>query len=326
MDDAPTLHAAIDELYSGDPAEFIATRKRLVAQIRKAGDKEVAKTVGGLRRPSVAADAVNHLARQQDPPNIPALRELGERMREAQGRMDAATLKKLGAERSELIAQLLADAEPHGAGTASAKDQLTQTFTAALASQEAEDAVCSGNLVNPLSYSGFGDVEVDEAVAVPLRELQQARLAEIAERDAARAERPLRSVRSDEPAETEDQPDEAPAADEPTHQEPAQDAPTEEAPDDAEPSDGPEDDAEETPDEETPDEEAEKPTESAKPAEKEPVSSEDAQRVVEQLKDLEHQAQEAVDAAREALAAAKSHAAAVTKARQDAEDLLDSLG
>lgn len=317
MDDAPTLHAAIDELYSGDPAEFIATRKRLVAQIRKAGDKEVAKTVGGLRRPSVAADAVNHLARQEDPPNIPALRELGERMREAQGRMDAATLKKLGAERSELIAQLLADAEPHGAGTASAKDQLTQTFTAALASQEAEDAVCSGNLVNPLSYSGFGDVEVDEAVAVPLRELQQARLAEIAERDAARAERPLRSVRSDEPAEPEDQPDEAPAADEPTHEEPAEDAPTEEAPDDAEPSDGPE---------ETPDEEAEKPTESAKPAEKEPVSSEDAQRVVEQLKDLEHQAQGAVDAAREALAAAKSHAAAVTKARQDAEDLLDSLG
>lgn len=317
MDDAPTLHAAIDELYSGDPAEFIATRKRLVAQIRKAGDKEVAKTVGGLRRPSVAADAVNHLARQEDPPNIPALRELGERMREAQGRMDAATLKKLGAERSELIAQLLADAEPHGAGTASVKDQLTQTFTAALASQEAEDAVCSGNLVNPLSYSGFGDVEVDEAVAVPLRELQQARLAEIAERDAARAERPLRSVRSDEPAEPEDQPDEAPAADEPTHEQPAQDAPTEEAPDDAEPSDGPE---------ETPDEEAEKPTEPAKPAEKEPVSSEDAQRVVEQLKDLEHQAQEAVDAAREALAAAKSHAAAVTKARQGAEDLLDSLG
>lgn len=317
MDDAPTLHAAIDELYSGDPAEFIATRKRLVAQIRKAGDKEVAKTVGGLRRPSVAADAVNHLARQEDPPNIPALRELGERMREAQGRMDAATLKKLGAERSELIAQLLADAEPHGAGTASAKDQLTQTFTAALASQKAEDAVCSGNLVNPLSYSGFGDVEVDEAVAVPLRELQQARLAEIAERDAARAERPLRSVRSDEPAEPEDQPDEAPAADEPTHEEPAEDAPTEEAPDDAELSDGPE---------ETPDEEAEKPTEPAKPAEKEPVSSEDAQRVVEQLKDLEHRTQEAVDAAREALAAAKSHAAAVTKARQDAEDLLDSLG
>jgi len=33
------LEAALDELYADDPSEFVATRKRLIADLRAAGDK-----------------------------------------------------------------------------------------------------------------------------------------------------------------------------------------------------------------------------------------------------------------------------------------------
>ncbi|REF29215.1 hypothetical protein [Calidifontibacter indicus] len=303
--DEVTLGDAIDELYAGDPAEFVATRKRLVAAARKQADKELPKTIGALRKPSAAAAAINQLARQEDPPDIPALCELGERMRDAAARMDTAALKELGAERSSLIRELLAETESFGATGAAAKDQLTQTFTAALASAEAEDAVCSGHLVNPLSYSGFGEVEVAEAVAVPLRELQEARLAQLAEREAQRAAKPTRGHddssggRQESKPEPAAKPEPAPA---PARSEPAAgpvSAPS--AAPSASPSAAP----------------SASPSNAPDPA--------NARAVYEQCVALEQQAQAAVEAARAALATAKEHAAAAGRARQAAEDLLDSL-
>ena len=297
--DEVTLGGAINELYAGDPAEFVATRKRLVAAARKQTDKELPKTIGALRKPSAAAAAVNQLARQEDPPDIPALRELGERMRDAAARMDTAALKELGAERSSLIRELLAETESFGATGAAAKDQLTQTFTAALASAEAEDAVCSGHLVNPLSYSGFGEVEVAEAVAVPLRELQEARLTQLAEREAERAAKPTRGHDDSSGGRQESKPE--PAA----KSEPAP-AP---APASSEPAAGPVSAPSAAP--------------SASPSNAPDAAN--ARAVYEQCVALEQQAQAAVEEARAALATAKEHAAAAGRARQAAEDLLDSL-
>lgn len=302
--DEVTLGDAIDELYAGDPAEFVATRKRLVAAARKQGNKELPKTIGALRKPSAAAAAVNQLARQEDPPDIPALRELGERMRDAAARMDAAALKELGTERSSLIRELLAETEPFGATGAAAKDQLTQTFTAALASAEAEDAVCSGHLVNPLSYSGFGEVEVAEAVAVPLRELQEARLAQLAEREAERAAKPTRG-HDDSSRRQESKPEPA-AKPEPAPEPAPAPAP---APASSEPAAGP----------------VSAPSAAPSASPSNAPDAADARAVYEQCEALEQQAQAAVEAARGALATAKEHAAAAGRARQAAEDLLDSL-
>lgn len=300
----------MDELYAGDPTDFVATRKRLVAQLRKEGAAELAKTVASLRKPAVAAAAVNHLARQEDPPNIPALRELGERMRDAAARMDAAELKELGAERSSLIGELLEEAASFGGGGASARDQLTQTFTAALASAEAEDAVCSGNLVNPLSYSGFGEVAVAEAVALPLRELQEARLAQIAQRDAERAAKPTRSSREESAGRATPGPAPEPAS-EPEPVPPSEPEPVEAEPVEAEPAAEP-----------APTASVDSAVDSAIDT---AIDTAGARRVYEQCLALEQQAQAAVEAARAALAAAKEHAAAAGRARQAAEDLLDSL-
>lgn len=320
--DEPTLSAAVEQLYSGDPADFVATRKRLVAQIRKTGDKDLAKTVGALRRPTAAAYAINRLARLQDPPAIPPLQELGARLRAAQAHMDARALKALAGERSALISQLLSESEQHGATTPAIKDQLTQSFTAALASQDAESAVCSGHLVQPLSYSGFGEVEVDEAVAVPLRELQQARVAELAAREHERAERPTRGTDDESAARASAGPPE-----DSSHEEGGDSETPSPITTDTEPPTTT--DAELPP----PPDEAGAPAaapaiEQTPPTGFEPSPTDagrpDVRALYDECASLEREALAAVDRAREALTWAKAHAASATRARQAAEELLDS--
>ncbi len=281
---ADALKSAMDELYAVEPAGFVALRKQLAAGLRSSGDKETAATVAGLRKPTVAAAALNALARENDPPAIPELSDLGERMRTAQASMDTAALKELAKERTALVEDLLGRL---GDLTPTVREQAGDTLIAALADQHAEDAVTSGQLVNPLSYSGFGEVEVSDAVAVPLRELQEARLAELAERERTKGAKRASST-ADEPA-VEEAPTEAPAAQpEPEPQEPGGKEPT-----------------------------------SAPTNETGEADVDDLTELVDLARTAEREANAAVEAARTALAAAKDHAANATRARQLAEDLLD---
>jgi len=63
-DSASPLESALDELYAVDPSDFMTTRKRLVAELRAAGDAAGAKQLGAARRPTNAAWALNQLARK----------------------------------------------------------------------------------------------------------------------------------------------------------------------------------------------------------------------------------------------------------------------
>ena len=62
--DPSALAAALRSLYAVPPEEFMAERKRLVAEAKADGDPAVAKEIGTLRKPSLAAWAVNLLARE----------------------------------------------------------------------------------------------------------------------------------------------------------------------------------------------------------------------------------------------------------------------
>ncbi|NHN57015.1 hypothetical protein G9U51_14690 [Calidifontibacter sp. DB0510] len=165
-----TLADAVDRLYAGAPEEFVATRKELAAQARSDGDRELAKEVLALRRPSTAAHLVNMLARRTDPPGLANLTEVGEGLRSAQHSLDAPAMKQFAAQRQRVIDQLLREAADLGSVTGNVREQLVQTFTAAIADPAAQQAVTSGQLVNPLSYSGFGEVDLDGAVAATLPE------------------------------------------------------------------------------------------------------------------------------------------------------------
>ena len=166
--DAGALAAALRSLYAVPPEEFMAERKRLVAAEKVDGDPAVAKEIGTLRKPSLAAWAVNLLAREA-PDLVDGLADLGGRMRAAQGRLDTDTLTSLRPERDQLLeevvrttVQLVADAGR--TCSAAAQQDVRATAIAALADEQAMAAVASGQLARTLSYSGFGEVDLAEAV------------------------------------------------------------------------------------------------------------------------------------------------------------------
>src|SRR5690348_2390214 len=77
--DSGAFAAALRSLYAVPPEDFMAERKRLVAAEKADGDPAVAKEIGTLRKPSLAAWAVNLLAREA-PDLVDGLADLGGRM------------------------------------------------------------------------------------------------------------------------------------------------------------------------------------------------------------------------------------------------------
>jgi len=153
---------AADELYALPPAEFTAARARHVAA---AGDKGAAKAIGALRRPTVAAWAVNRLVRSGAPELDEAL-ELGERLRDAQRQLHGSELRRLDGRRRELLGVLTSLAADGAGGLAGeALQQVRNTFTAAMADAELAEQVRGGRLVKALEYSGFGPLV--DGVPVP---------------------------------------------------------------------------------------------------------------------------------------------------------------
>jgi hypothetical protein len=163
------LAAAMRSLYAVTPEEFMAERRRVVAEAKAGGEPAVAAELGRLRKPSLAAWAVNLLAREA-PDLVDGLADLGERMRDAQGRLDTDTLTSLRPERDSLLAELVATTVALVADAGRTCSQAAQldvraTAIAALADEQAMAAVASGQLTRALSYSGFGEVDLAEAVA-----------------------------------------------------------------------------------------------------------------------------------------------------------------
>lgn len=161
---------AANKLYAGAPAEFIAARKALAAEAKAGGDKDAAAEILTLRKPDVAAWAINLVVyRRGDAAGD--LVGLGARMRAAQAAMDVGALQGMRAERDEAVSAFVAAAvelaEEAGARLAlAAQDAVRSTAIAVLADEGASEAVSSGMLTKPLSYSGFGEVDVSDAVAL----------------------------------------------------------------------------------------------------------------------------------------------------------------
>ena len=164
--DDEVLRAAVSGVYAVPPAEFVATRTEWVARLRSQGRKDLAKEVGALRKPSVAAAAVNALVRAEDPATD-RLREVGTRLRHAQSAMDASGLQGLRTERDAVLAAWVAAARRHAPVplTAGGESEVRDTAVAALADADATAVVLSGTLTRALAYSGFGEVDVADAVA-----------------------------------------------------------------------------------------------------------------------------------------------------------------
>ncbi|WP_330336235.1 hypothetical protein [Streptomyces sp. NBC_00557] len=161
------LDAVADELYGLRPEEFVAARDRRALEARKAGDQALAKEIGALRRPSLAAWVSNLLVRRR-PEEVRPLLELGEELRRAHRELDGPQLRKLARKQSEVIAALGRQARrlaaqagrPVGEGV---QREVEETLHAVLAVPEAGREWAAGRLVKPLS-STFGFPEADETL------------------------------------------------------------------------------------------------------------------------------------------------------------------
>lgn len=157
-----TLDDVADELYALPPEEFTAARGEAVAAARKAGDRELAGRINGLRRPTVGAWLVNLLAHQR-PDLIGELLALGEAMRAAQRNLRGEELRELSAQRRGMVSALaresraLAVAAGRGVRAVLPLVEVENTLTAALADPGVGEEVRQGRLVKPLEYAGFGE-------------------------------------------------------------------------------------------------------------------------------------------------------------------------
>lgn len=167
------LDSAAEELYGAPTDEFAEHRTRLAKQAKAAGDKELAASIGKLRKPVLAAALINELVRAE-PAELQELSELGGQMRDAHRQLRGPELRALSEQRQHLLQRLtdLVRETAERSGRAVTEPVLAQvrgTFDAAIADEGAEAAALSGRLTTVLSYTGFGEVDVTDAVAVPVR-------------------------------------------------------------------------------------------------------------------------------------------------------------
>lgn len=166
------LDAAADELYSGSPDDFVQRRTTLVGQARKAKDRELARRIGELRRPTRTAWLVNLLARESAA-EVELLLRLGADLEDAQQRLDGPELRRLSQQRRTTVDRLARAAVGLGAAHGysapdSALQEVSQSLQSALSDDTARDQLRQGRLTTAVTYGGFGPTDLMAALAASL--------------------------------------------------------------------------------------------------------------------------------------------------------------
>ncbi len=155
----------VDDLYGLPLDQFIPKRTAMARELRKVGERERAGEVAALRKPSVAAWAVNQLVRTQRQP-VADLLEAGDALRAAQddvlaGRGDAQSLRA-AVEHERAAVDALTDA---ARGLLSSEgnelsetiiERVSDTLHAAALDDEARSQVSEGRLERELRHIGLG--------------------------------------------------------------------------------------------------------------------------------------------------------------------------
>ena len=157
-----------DDLYGLPLGEFTAARNELEKRLRREGERERAKEVKALRKPTAPAWALNQLARQRGK-DVKRLVAAGERLRTAQEQLikggDREELAEAAAEERELVGELAragaAIAGEGGVATGAALDEkLRATLHAAATDEDTARELLAGRLTREREAVGlFGLVE-----------------------------------------------------------------------------------------------------------------------------------------------------------------------
>jgi hypothetical protein len=155
----------IDDLYGTPLERFVPERTELAKALRKEGRREEAAEVAALRKPSVAAWAVNQLIRTQGR-SVKELFGAGDALRRAHeqaasGRGDAQALRKATQEERVAVDALVESArglltsDGHELSPA-VIDRVAETLRAAALDPEARSQVSEGRLERELRHVGLG--------------------------------------------------------------------------------------------------------------------------------------------------------------------------
>jgi hypothetical protein len=171
------MTAGVDDLYALPLDRFVAERDALA---KGQEDRDEARRIKALRKPSLAAWTVNQLARSV-PDEVRRLVELSDELRTARGE----SLRELSKERNQAVATLVERArsvlkEVGHPDTATTVERVTNTLQAASVDPDAADDLVSGRLTSDLQPSGFAPV--------PLAAVEDSPATDPAARRKARAE------------------------------------------------------------------------------------------------------------------------------------------
>jgi hypothetical protein len=206
---------AADELYALPPAEFTSARDERAKALRKDGDREAANEVKGLRKPTVAAWALNQLARQRRE-DVDTLLAAGEDLRAAQeellGGGERSAFQEAAARERELVAKLSADgaalAREAGERAGGLQEKLAATLHAASLDEDTAEELRAGRLLREReAVGGFGELGSNLAPAPgrrppkPAAKKESARSKPAARAAAKDAERRERAAASSKDAE-----------------------------------------------------------------------------------------------------------------------------
>ena len=159
-------------LYALPFDEFVTARTAAAKDASaEKGQRSRAADVRSLPKASVAAWTVNMLASRR-PEVLGQLAVLGQSMQAAQASLDAPELRRLGAERRQVLGAAVkaarAVAEEQGRKISAAiAAEVEETLRAATADEGAAAAVQSGRLLRGLSADGVDVVDLSDAVALP---------------------------------------------------------------------------------------------------------------------------------------------------------------
>ncbi|WP_370948921.1 hypothetical protein AB5J62_15560 [Amycolatopsis sp. cg5] len=140
------FESVVEQLYAGEPSEFITARNTRAREAKAGGDAALAERIRALRKPTAAAAAVNGLARSH-PEALEELAALGEKLRQAHAELNGAELRVLTRQRHELVGRTLRLTPSLSEPVAR---EVEATLEAVVANPDAAEAAAAGHLTAAL--------------------------------------------------------------------------------------------------------------------------------------------------------------------------------
>jgi hypothetical protein len=144
----------VDRLYGGDLDQFVAARAEAAKALRAERRRDEAAAVAALRKPTVAAAAVNRVVRSE-PKLLEALLEAGDRLREVQLNAGSAGDLRKAVEDESRALDALAKAAAKIAGGEATRAKVRETLHAAALDPELAAELRAGALVKEAQAVGF---------------------------------------------------------------------------------------------------------------------------------------------------------------------------